>query len=251
MINKNTLNSSDDTEGGDGVRNQNDRFNHILKSFEKKLEAGEWVPGDRLPTLPVLAKEYSVSVATVREVLRVLQSQNIISIEQGRGMFVNEHMMNLMNSDVPRDPKPIFTIGDLLQLIEVRSVIEPTFAEIAAKQAYADEITSICQSAERMSRLVERNESTVEEDLHYHLLIARATHNEVWIEIYEQLQERLKSGRGHTNIPGMKEKAAHYHLMIAEAIRERNPEKAKMHMVSHMEGNRELALFQLSQLNPK
>jgi GntR family transcriptional regulator, transcriptional repressor for pyruvate dehydrogenase complex len=233
------------------LRNQNDRFNHILKTLEKKLETGEWATGNRLPTLPLLAKEFNVSVATVREVLRVLQSQNLISIEQGRGIFVNKDMMNLTNHSVPSDTNASFTIADLLQLIDVRSTIEPTFAEIAAKQAYSDEIKSICQSAERMSRLVEQHESTMEEDLHFHFMIARATHNEVWIEVYEKLQNRLKAGRGHTNIAGMKEKAAHYHLMIANAIRERNPEKAKMYMASHMEGNRELALFQLSQLNLK
>lgn len=231
--------------------NKNGRFNHILRSLELKLEVGEWAPGDRLPTLPILAKEFNVSVATVREALRVLQGQNLISIEQGRGMFVNKDTMNVMNSNSPDDTNPLSSFVDLLQLIEVRSNIEPTFAEIAAKQAYADEIKSICQSAERMSKLVESQETTVDEDLHFHLLIARATHNEVWIEIYEQLQGRLKAGRCHTNIPGMKEKAAHYHLMIANAIRERNPDKAKMYMVSHMEGNRELALFQLSQLDQK
>lgn len=232
------------------MRNQNDRFNHILKAFEKKLEIGEWAPGDRLPTLALLAKEFNVSVATIREVLRVLQSQNYISIEQGRGMFVNNDLMNIMNFEFPSYDSNLFTIGDLMQLIEVRSILEPTFAEIAAKQAFVDEIKSICQSAERMSRLVERQESTVEEDLHFHMLIARATHNRVWIEIYEQLQGRLKAGRTHTNIPAMKEKASHYHSMIAKAIRERNHEKAKMYMASHMEGNHELALAQLDKMQP-
>jgi GntR family transcriptional regulator, transcriptional repressor for pyruvate dehydrogenase complex len=248
---KKTLNSLDELEEVIDLRNQNDRFNHILKTLEKKLEIGEWAPGDRLPTLPILAKEFNVSVATIREVLRVLQSQDYISIEQGRGMFVNNNLMNMKNSDSSRDDSTLFSIVDLMQLIDVRSTLEPTFAEIAAKQAFAEEITSICQSAERMTKLAERQESTVEEDMHFHMLIARATHNDVWIEIYEQLHERLKAGRTHTNIPGMKEKAAHYHSMIACAIRERNHEKAKMYMASHMEGNRELALVQLNKMYPK
>jgi DNA-binding FadR family transcriptional regulator len=233
------------------LRNQNDRFNHILKTLERKLESGEWAQGERLPTLPLLAKEFNVSIATVREVLRVLQSQNLISIEQGRGIFVNKDQMNIMNAGNYPTTNSTISVVDLLQLIDVRSTIEPNFAEIAAKQAYSNEIKSICQSAERMSSLVERHESTVKEDLHFHLLIAYATHNQVWIEIYEQLQGRLKAGRVHTNISEMKEKAVHYHLMIANAISERNPEKAKMYMASHMEGNRELAIFQLSHLSPK
>lgn len=234
----------------DDLRNKNDRFNHILKTLLKKLESGEWAPGDRLPTLPVLAETFQVSIATIREALRVLQSKNLISIEQGRGIFVNRDVLHIMNSSSNKTERASFTIKDLMQLIEVRSVLEPSFAETAAKQAFSDEIKAICQSAKRMAKLAEQNESTVEEDMHFHMLVARATHNEIWIEIYEQLQDRLQAARSHTNIPGMIEKAAHYHFIIAEAIRDRAPEKAKMFMKSHMEGNRELALYQFGNTSP-
>ncbi|MCM3762138.1 FCD domain-containing protein [Alkalihalobacillus oceani] len=226
------------------MRNNNDRFNQILAALEKNLNTGIWSPGDRLPTLPSLAKEFHVSVATVREVLRVLQSKNLISIEQGRGIFVNKHTMNISNDD----HLPDFSVADLLQLSEVRSFLEPLFAETAAKQAFDDEIQLICDSAQRMSTLVDEQKSTLHEDLRFHKIIAQATHNNVWIEIYDNLQDKLLAARGHTNIKNMREKAAHYHTMIANAIRDRNPEKAKMYMISHMEGNRELALFELNHL---
>lgn len=228
----------------DRLLNQKDRFNHILKTLKKKLETGEWGPGDRLPTLPVLAETFKVSVATIREALRVLQSQGLISIEQGRGIFVNSKIDHITNLNKKDDTS--FTIIDLMHLIEVRMVLEPSFAEAAAKQAFSNEINAICQSAEAMDELAKNNKSTVEEDMNFHMLIARATHNGMLIEIYEQLQEKLQAGRSHTNIPGMIEKATHYHTIIAGAIKDRDPQRAKMFMEAHIEANRELALHQFS-----
>jgi len=219
-----------------------------LNIFKDKLESGEWGPGDRLPTLPTLADTYLVSVATIREALRVLQSQGLISIEQGRGSFVNQDVNDILNkaSRINSESDLSIPIKDLIYLIDVRSVLEPAFAETAAKQAFPDEVKAITRSAQRMADLVEKNKSTIEEDMLFHMLVVRATHNEIWVEIYEHLQERLHAARGHTNIPKMKAKAAHYHSIIAEAIQDRDPERAKMYMKSHMEGNRELVLYQFS-----
>lgn len=224
------------------MQNQNDRFNRILQIFQDKLESGIWVPGQKLPTLSVMAKEFEVSVATIREALRVLQSQGFISIEQGRGTFVKENTPHQKTIEK-------FSIMDLIHLIEVRSLIEPAFAESAAKQAYEEEIKAIRESAEKMATLASQNESTVMEDMHFHLLIAKATHNDIWIEIYENLQGKLRLARNHTTIPGMIEKAVNYHRMIATAIEERNPEKAKMHMSSHMEATQEFAFYRFKDMN--
>lgn len=76
--------------------------------------------------MPILAKEFSVSVAAIREVLRVLQSQNRISFEQGRGMFVNKDLMNIVNSELAQSRSSSLSIMNLMNLIEVRRVLEPT-----------------------------------------------------------------------------------------------------------------------------
>lgn len=224
------------------MQNQSDRFNRILQIFQDKLESGTWLPGQKLPTLSAMAKEYEVSVATIREALRVLQSQGFISIEQGRGTFVKQNTPNTATIEK-------FTIMDLIHLLEVRSLIEPAFAESAAKQAFEEEIKAISESAERMAALASQNESTVKEDMHFHLLVAKATHNDIWIGIYENLQGKLRLARNHTTIPGMIEKAVNYHRRIAKAIEERNPEKAKMLMASHMEATQEFAFYRFKDMN--
>jgi GntR family transcriptional regulator, transcriptional repressor for pyruvate dehydrogenase complex len=221
------------------------RFNHALQKAEEKLLKGEWKIGDKLPTLTAFSKELDVSVSIMREVFRVLESRGIISIEQGRGTFFNGTPLAVETSQQDQS-MPSISIIDLMNLVEFRSIIEPVFAEIAAKQAFGNEIREILNSAKRMEQLVKNNESTKEEDLYFHLLIAKATHNDVSIEIYEDLQKKLRAARQYTNIKAMKEKAVNYHLMIAEAIKNRDPEKAKMYMASHMESNRELAIYEFT-----
>src|SRR5699024_3592253 len=114
--------------------NKNRRFDYILETLHSNLHEGKWVKGDRLPTLQVLAKNFDVSISTIREALRVLQDQGLVSIEQGRGIFVIEEFKNFKKSD-----KNDFNIIDLMHLNEARLILEPALAENAARQAIISE----------------------------------------------------------------------------------------------------------------
>ncbi|MFC3041596.1 FadR/GntR family transcriptional regulator [Virgibacillus xinjiangensis] len=226
----------------------NHRFNNTMTKVEDILQSGEWQQGDRLPNLTDFANKLNVSVSLIREVFRVLESRNILRIEQGRGTFLNELGKDKVLEENAK-LKPSASIIELMNLIQVRSIIEPAFAEIAAQQAYQTEIQGIMDSAKRMEKLVQLNKSTKKEDMYFHLLIVKATHNDVSIEMYEQLQDKLRKARSYTNIQPMKEKAVNYHLMIAEAIEKRESKKAREYMASHMESNKEVVIYGYTNLN--
>lgn len=215
-------------------------FQNLLEELKENIQSGRWERGRKIPTLVELSSIYNVSVSTIREVLKVLENNGYISIQQGRGTFV---LGQLPDDETKISPSSLI---DLLKLSEYRRMIEPQFAEMAAKQAFQEEIELICHSANHMQELSKKNLSTVEEDMRFHLLIAKATHNDFCIENYMNIQSQLKQGRSYTNIPRMKEKAAHYHSMIANAIRNRNAEEAKTYMASHMETNLEHAIYELT-----
>ncbi|MFD1848812.1 FadR/GntR family transcriptional regulator [Oceanobacillus bengalensis] len=228
------------------------QYHQMLDDMTNRIMEGTWGKGEKIPILPELASEYNVSVSTAREVLKVLESRRYITIQQGRGTFVS--------SELPDEEKsvPASSVFELLKLIEFRMMIEPTYAETAAKLAYQNEIDAISDSATRMSELVESNSPTIDEDLKFHLLIAYATHNDHAIHLYENLQPQLtrgraqlRQGRAHTNIYGMKERAADYHLLIAAAIKERDGVKAAEYMKGHMAVSYELALYELTSDPPK
>lgn len=219
------------------------QFHDLLGEMERKIESEVWKKGSRLPTMNELAAQYNVAVSTVREVYRALESRGYVSIQQGRGTFI-EYNRSMQFTNVSRT-----SFMELLKITEFRTIIEPSFAAIAAREAFNNEIDLIIESAEIMRVMAENKQVTISEDLRFHRLIVEATHNEYALKVYDNLQEELKRMRAYTRKPGMVEKAVHYHQMIANAIANRDPQTAKNLMESHLQSNSELAMYELSGLS--
>ncbi|MCL6633221.1 MAG: FCD domain-containing protein, partial [Alicyclobacillus herbarius] len=177
-----------------------------------------------------LSEDLNVAVSTLREVLRILEHRKIITIEQGRGMFVRTDLT------ATHALGPDLSAASLKDLFEARSLLEPELAFLAAQRGFMQEIEAIHQAAAEMSELVERRQDFLDSDVKFHHLIARAAHNEVLFGMFQSIEGQFRHGRSYTNmIPGMIEKAAHYHRMIASALKERNAEQAKSLMKSHVD----------------
>lgn len=219
------------------------QYHKLLDDLTKKIETEQWDIGSKLPTINDLATEHNVATSTIREVYRSLESKGYISIQQGRGTFVS-YDRSMQFTNVSRS-----TFIRLIQLSEFRVMIEPTFAALAAREAYQDEINLLVESATRMKKMAQNNQPTFEEDLNFHRLIVKATHNEYSLKVYEELQEELKLMRAHIKKRGMIEKAVHYHELIAQSIANRDTERAKMYMESHIKNNSDLAMYELSEVD--
>ncbi|WP_067933260.1 FadR/GntR family transcriptional regulator [Alicyclobacillus kakegawensis] len=205
-------------------------FEATLTTIEEYIRRGIWRPGDRLPTIQKLSEELNVGISTLREVLRILEHRDIITIEQGRGMFVRTDLA------ATQALNPGLNAASLKDLFEARRLLEPELAFLAAQRGFMNEMESIRQAAELMSELVERRQDFLESDVQFHRLIAQAAHNEILLGMFRCIEGQFHQGRSFTNmIPGMIEKAAHYHLMIAAALNQRNAEQAKSLMASHVD----------------
>ena len=95
--------------------------------------------GDRLPKEAVLVERLGAGRSTVREAMKLLQSRNIVRIKQGSGTYVAS------NPGVADDPLGFTFIDDKRRLardlLEVRFMIEPQMASMAAEHA-TDDATS-------------------------------------------------------------------------------------------------------------
>ncbi len=69
-------------------------YRQVERSLTARIEAGEWQPGDRLPSEEELGNEYDVSRVTIRQALARIVDRGLVSREQGRGTFVKD--MNLI-----------------------------------------------------------------------------------------------------------------------------------------------------------
>jgi GntR family transcriptional repressor for pyruvate dehydrogenase complex len=103
----------------------------VLTQLKAHIEKGIWKPGEKLPSLSSLSKIHHVSVSTLREALKVLENQGYLLIEQGRGMFVRSKHHWRDENTLALTALPV---GDLFSLLELRSLLEPQMAYLAAEK---------------------------------------------------------------------------------------------------------------------
>jgi GntR family transcriptional repressor for pyruvate dehydrogenase complex len=208
-------------------------YEAIIEHLKEQLSNGALKPGDRLPTVAALAKQLSVNPASVREAYRVLEPLGVLTLGRGKGTFVSNNVH--ASSDLL--VRLCFAEREsIAHLQEARRLIEPTVAALAAQRATPAEIEAILSAAEELETVVRYGDSYVDPDVRFHELIFLAAHNPVLAQFLTVIRERLLDSRRLTkDTPHAIEKAAHYHKLIALAIKERNAGAAHALMSRHVD----------------
>ena len=131
--------------------------------------------GDKLPTEKELCESTGAGRNTVREALKILASRNVLEIRQGAGTFVSE------KQGIPDDPLGFSMVNDHVKLtrdlLQVRIMLEPQIAELAAQCAKEHEIRELEEILEEMEAAMKKREDYSELDTKFHTKIAQCTHN--------------------------------------------------------------------------
>ncbi len=133
--------------------------------------------GDKLPTEKELCESTGAGRNTVREALKILASRNVLEIRQGAGTFVSE------KQGIPDDPLGFSMVNDHVKLtkdlLQVRIMLEPQIAALAAQCAKEHEIKELEEILEEMEAAMKKREDYSELDTKFHTKIAQCTHNNV------------------------------------------------------------------------
>ena len=131
--------------------------------------------GDKLPTEKELCESTGAGRNTVREALKILASRNVLEIRQGAGTFVSE------KQGIPDDPLGCSMVNDHVKLtkdlLQVRIMLEPQIAALAAQCAKENEIKELEEILEEMEAAMKKREDYSELDTKFHTKIAQCTHN--------------------------------------------------------------------------
>ena len=131
--------------------------------------------GDKLPTEKELCERTGAGRNTVREALKILASRNVLEIRQGAGTFVSE------KQGIPDDPLGFSMVNDHVKLtkdlLQVRIMLEPQIAALAAQCAKEHEIKELEEILEEMEAAMKTREDYSELDTKFHTKIAQCTHN--------------------------------------------------------------------------
>lgn len=156
----------------------------------KMIQERGYTPGDKLPTEMVLAEALGVGRNTVREALRILMSHNIVTIRQGSGTFISD------KNGIPDDPLGFAMMDDTRKLtkdlLQIRLILEPDIAALAAQNAAKEDITCLEQILMEAEQKIENRKDYSEEDSRFHAQIAVCSHNVVMSNLVPVITEGVR-----------------------------------------------------------
>lgn len=213
----------------------------VAAELREAIFSGKFLPGDKLPTEPVLVEEFGVSRTVIRESIAALRADGMVDSRHGIGVFVKEP------SPDPRrglPPRAISKISDMLEELELRNAVEMEAAALAAQRRSPAQEAKLIEKMREFHVLSQNGEATSDADFEFHLAIARATNNDRFELFLRELgrytipRENLKDSLQDTGpLPSHDASLSREHRKIAEAISQRDPEAARAAMREHLEGS--------------
>lgn len=210
----------------------------IADQIRSSILGGEFAPGDRLPPERELAEMFAVSRPTVREAINVLAVAGLVESYQGGGTIVRSlvesgdqaPLSSLIRQDAER----------ALDVIEVRKEVEASTAFYAAQRALPEDLRSLERIVDGLRENLEGFKPSENLDANFHLAIARATHNFVWLHLMETIFDAMRefqknvwravylTPEDHLTLFG-------HHERIFSAIRDRDAAAARLAMLTHLQ----------------
>lgn len=207
----------------------------VSADLEARIQRGDYAPGAQLPTEKVLAETFGVSRAVVREAIARLKADGLIETRQGSGAFVTENPKSL-NFRLSASGE-----SALLHIFELRTMVEATVAELAARRRTDADVEVMRQCLDRMEVALSSEADGSEADDDFHLAIASATHNQYVLRLAEFLGRQFSESRRMAWVDhprGMespREAQREHHLMLA-AITAGDPAAARQAAHVHLRG---------------
>jgi GntR family transcriptional regulator, transcriptional repressor for pyruvate dehydrogenase complex len=224
---------------------------YVLGQIVSLLSEGKLQPGDRLPTERELASRLGIGRPSVREALSALGLLGIIEQRQGRGTFLVDRIDHL-----PVAPYlyQLMLARDRIfdDLLEVRQLLEPAIAALAAERANEADIEEIRRSLDAFEHEVERGDDVDEAQAgaHFHQTLAKATGNQTLMRLIESLRGVL-SATGSVLSEHERGASLEAHRALARAVLDRDAEKAERLMREHLEDvSRRLSVARDENLQP-
>jgi GntR family transcriptional repressor for pyruvate dehydrogenase complex len=205
----------------------------IVQQFHGLIRQGKLKHGDRLPSERDLAERFKVSRSSVREAIRSLELQGLVVSRRGAGTFINTENLD---SIVALVAAALNTDGDnLADIFEMRHLLEPSLAALAARRASSEEMERMRQILEEQRRQIEAGETGVESDTAFHFALASATHNAAVVKVVSAVEDILQKSRDQSlQEPGRPQRSLASHCQILDMIEARDVAGAQRAMEHHL-----------------
>ena len=201
----------------------------IVAQFRALIAEQRLQPGERLPPERELARRLGVSRSAVREAMRSLELLRVIEICPGRGTFLSA------TAPLTILPGTVGSPAAHADLLELRLLIEPQIAALAAQRATPEELGEGRHLLAAQAARVAAGRTGTDADMAFHRLLCRMARNAVLLQLQDGLAVVLRAGRDLVRaLPGRPPASLREHEAILAAIEAREPDHAQERMVAHL-----------------
>ena len=219
------------------------------KLIERILRA-EFGAGDALPSEEELAASFDVSRPVIREAVKELSLLGMVESRQGRATRVAPaRSWNHFSPRLLAARGRVGAVDDiLLELLELRRLIESGAAGLAANRASDEAIEEMTAAYERMEASKDDVERFVDADIEFHEAVLNATGNYLLTHLIDMIGPLLRMGRRASLERRIDGPAAsqHGHRAVLDAIRAHDATAARQEMRQHLSWTAELRLSDLA-----
>ncbi|WJX98646.1 FadR/GntR family transcriptional regulator [Curtobacterium sp. SP.BCp] len=207
-----------------------------IARIQQMIVSGELQPGQRLPPEKELSESLGLSRNSLREAVKALELIRVLDVRRGDGTYVTSLEPTVLLEAVS------FVVDmhhdrSLVDLLEVRRILEPASAVLAtarASEQQIDELATLMVAVDDSTGV----EDLVAHDLLFHSTIATIGGNQYLSGLLDALSSktvRVRVWRGLTQ-NGSVQRTLDEHAAIVDAIRRRDPQLVQSLVVAHVEG---------------
>jgi GntR family transcriptional regulator, transcriptional repressor for pyruvate dehydrogenase complex len=210
-------------------------YEQIVQQIEQSIVKGDLKAGDQLPAERDLAQRFGVSRTAVREAVKALREKGLVEAYSGRGTFITDGTTQAVRQSLDLMVKIGQPEGST-HLAEVRAILEPEIAALAAVRIQEPELATMREAVAAMDRAGQDPEIYIEADLDFHLALAEGAANPLILSLLDSIVGLLREQRLRIfKVPGGPDRGQVHHKRILEAVERRDAEGARKTMRAHLE----------------
>ena len=208
----------------------------VVDEIRKRMESGELKIGDKLPNQNQLSKELGVSRTSLREAMNILDLLGVIEQKPGFGTAIRKHIPQIN----PEGLKPTL-LNDkktTRELLEARKIIESGAVELTTLNATDRQIDQLKHLVQRMQNHFEAKNYLEygRVDLKFHCMVTELSKNRFIKEAFVSIRQHMELFiQEHTLLlHEVLEESQKHHEQICQAISDRDPDRARREMTTHI-----------------
>jgi len=199
-------------------------YEQVAEQLRTRILAHTLAPGSWIDE-QALAAEYGISRTPLREALKVLAAEGLVTMKLRRGAYVTE-----------------VSERDLAEVFHLLALLESDAARVAARKATEEEMTELLAIHDELESAIDDRDRFFAANERFHMRLLEIADNRWRIQVVADLRKVMKLNRRQSLFKqGRLEASLKEHRLIMAALKARNAERVRTLMHDHLDAGREAA----------